>query len=389
MSELPASNLPLSQLSFYLTEGCNLACRVCRQPASGDPSQPGTCAPPTSTPERLAPELFEQALSEALPLGLQTVKLTGRDPLLHPRFDAFLERLSSTPVDIIIETSGAGLTRARAKRLAQLQAERQPARQNGTPERGCVVVVGLEGADAQTHDTLSGQPGSFAQAMRALEELARAGLAPQMAFSILRQNAEQVAEMVRLGEACGANPVRFHLPSLQPSDGALPDGSPAADLQVEELIALGRRVERELARVAHVPLHFDQPPAFRGLNPKFRVDPVERCAVRNALSVLVSGEYALCGVSQMAPELVLGRVGLEPLAALWREHPLLGFLRAGLPAQLTGVCARCMLKDSCLGRCVVMNYYQSGSFWGPFWFCQAAEQAGLFPASRLMESCVR
>jgi hypothetical protein len=33
--------------------------------------------------------------------------------------------------------------------------------------------------------------------------------------------------------------------------------------------------------------------------------------------------------------------------------------------------------------CVAQNYYRSGDLFAPFWFCEQAEAAGLFPESRL------
>lgn len=58
-------------------------------------------------------------------------------------------------------------------------------------------------------------------------------------------------------------------------------------------------------------------------------------------------------------------------------------LREGLPLRLGGVCGRCLMKGRCLGMCVAQNYYGAGSLWAPHWFCEQAEAAGLFPASRL------
>ncbi len=42
------------------------------------------------------------------------------------------------------------------------------------------------------------------------------------------------------------------------------------------------------------------------------------------------------------------------------------------------------MKGRCLGSCVAQNYYRSGSLWAPFWFCEEADAAGLFPPSRLI-----
>jgi radical SAM protein with 4Fe4S-binding SPASM domain len=82
-------------------------------------------------------------------------------------------------------------------------------------------------------------------------------------------------------------------------------------------------------------------------------------------------------------DLVFGEVGKDPLGVVWREHTILEALREGLPERLEGVCSRCLMRGRCLGSCVAQNYYSTGSLWAPFWLCEQAEGAGLFPASRL------
>ena len=67
---------PLSRIYFYLTEGCNLACRHCWLAPGFDPDGSRHAVLPV--------ELFETAIREARPLGLARVKLTGGEPLLHP-----------------------------------------------------------------------------------------------------------------------------------------------------------------------------------------------------------------------------------------------------------------------------------------------------------------
>lgn len=67
---------PLNQLYFYLTEGCNLACRHCWLAPKFDADG--------SRYAMLPVELFETAVREAKPLGLSGLKLTGGEPLCTP-----------------------------------------------------------------------------------------------------------------------------------------------------------------------------------------------------------------------------------------------------------------------------------------------------------------
>jgi radical SAM protein with 4Fe4S-binding SPASM domain len=101
------------------------------------------------------------------------------------------------------------------------------------------------------------------------------------------------------------------------------------------------------------------------------------------LGVIASGHYALCGIGEQVPDLVFGEVGKDLLEEVWRENAILKALREGLPERLEGVCGRCLMKQRCLGSCVAQNYYSKGSLWAPYWFCEQAEEASLFPTSRL------
>jgi SynChlorMet cassette radical SAM/SPASM protein ScmF len=310
------------------------------------------------------------AVREALPLGLRVVKLAG-EPLLHPDLPALLDALEAWNLRVALDTSGAGLTPALALRLARMQR--------------CSVAIGLDGAYPELHDALAGRPGAFAAAVGAARLLAGLGIAPHLVSLVLRRNARETRAMVRLAEELGAPSLRFVAPG---SGLPLPDGQAAELLTVEELIAVGRRVERQLTRETNLRLLFDQPPAFRGLHDPLTIDGRGRCSFLRTVGLLPGGLYALCGAASAgrAPDLVFGPAAPGTLERIWRGHPTLAMLRAGMPYQLQGVCERCVMKTACMGNCAAENYLRTGAFWGPYWFCEAAEKAGLFPAGRLLEN---
>lgn len=349
---------PLSQLYFYLTEGCNLACRHCWLAPKLDPGAQRYASLPV--------DLFEEAVRQAKPLGLQGVKLTGGEPLMHPAIGQLLEIVRREELGLTIETNGLLCTPQMAAEIARCG--------------GTFVSVSIDGADAATHEWVRGVAGSFEAACQAVRNLAAVGLAPQVIFSVMRRNADQLEAVVRLAEGLGAGSVKFNV--VQPT--ARGEQLHRADgvLSVAELIELGRYVERELAPGTRLQLFFDHPAAFRPLSRMASGDGCGVCGILGILGVLPSGHYALCGIGEQVPELVFGQVGVDPLERIWREHPVLLQLRAGLPDQLQGICGDCLMKRICLGSCVAQNYYRSQYLWAPFWFCQEAEALGLFPASR-------
>ena len=58
-------------------------------------------------------------------------------------------------------------------------------------------------------------------------------------------------------------------------------------------------------------------------------------------------------------------------------------LREGLPERFGGICGDCLMKGTCLGCCIAQNYYRSKDLWIPYWYCEEAKNAGLFPESRM------
>ena len=135
-----------------------------------------------------------------------------------------------------------------------------------------------------------------------------------------------------------------------------------------------------------VKLFFDYPMAFRAMSRIACGDGCGVCGIIGILGIIASGHYALCGIGEHIPELVFGKVRTDSLEEVWTGNSILRGLRSGLPGRLDGVCSRCLMKYRCLGTCVAQNYYRTGSFLGPYWFCELAEERNLFPKSRIAES---
>ena len=355
----PTGRPPLHTLYFYLTEGCNLACRHCwmgpRFDATGNRYS------------NLPVELFETAIREAKPLGLSGVKLTGGEPLFHPRFKHFLEIVRREDLKLTVETNGLLCTPEIAAEIAK------------SPNR--FVSVSIDGIEAATHEWVRGVPGAFEAARQAVRNLVAAGTRPQVIFTVMRSNAAQVDAMVRMAEELGAASLKFNV--VQPTARGENLHESQETLSIADLIALGRHVERELAPKAKLQIFFHHPYAFRALQRIASGDGCGACGIFGILGVIANGHYALCGIGEQVPDLIFGAIGKVRLEEVWKENAILKALREGLPGRLEGVCGRCLMKGRCLGLCIAQNYYSKGSLWAPYWFCQQAEEAGLFPASRL------
>jgi len=347
----------LSQLYFYLTEGCNLACRHCWLAPRYDPELTAT--------QVLDPELFETAIVEAQPLGLQSIKLTGGEPLLHPAFRSLLDIASRRGVSVSLETNGTLLTPDVAAALSSFG--------------GVTVGVSIDGSDATTHDAIRGVAGSFAAATAAIRLLVDNGIHPQVVFSVMSSNREQVAGVADMAEELGANGVKYNV--IQPTGRGETARADDPPLSIADYLTISEFVDRELRPQASIRLHVDVPLAFQPLS---YLDSYGggACGILTILGVLPNGRYALCGIGKHEPKMVFGRVGHDALGSVWARNPVLQLLRDNLPSGLKGICADCLVSDTCSGACIAQNYHRTRDVLAPFWFCESADEQGLFPQSR-------
>jgi SynChlorMet cassette radical SAM/SPASM protein ScmF len=350
---------PLDQIYFYLTEGCNMACRHCWLSPKFDTDG--------SLYASLPVELFKNAIQEAKPLGLRRVKLTGGEPLLHPEFSKLLAIIRQNELALTIETNGLLCTKKIASEIAKI------------PNR--TVSVSIDGADAATHEWIRGVTGSFERAKRAVKNLAETGTPPQVIMTLMQCNFREVAAIVHMAGELGASSVKFNI--LQPTGRAEQHLHETNGLSIIDIIETGRYVEMELAKKTPLNLIFDYPLAFRPLSRIGNGDGCSICGILNIIGVISSGQYALCGIGEQVAGLVFGKVGVDELDRIWHSNDILNALRQGIPTRLDGICARCLMKHRCLGACVAQSFYRTGSLWAPFWFCEQAEAKRLFPATRL------
>lgn len=349
----------LTSIYFYLTEGCNLKCRHCWLAPKFD--EKVKC--PT-----LPVNLFQTAIKEAKPLGLQSVKLTGGEPLMHPMFTDLLKIVRHENIGLTIETNGMLCTPDVAEEIGK------------APHSS--VSVSIDGADAATHEWMRGVSGCFERSKQAVRNLVNAGIETEIIMSLTRRNADQIEDVIRMAEDLGALSVKFNI--VQPTARGESFIKKGESLSVEDLIRLGHYNEEVIAKTTDLKLFFDYPNAFRSLSRIAKHDCGE-CAILNIIGVIASGYYALCGIGEHIKELVFGKVGEDSLDGVWMESVILKSLREGLLGNLEGVCKQCILKKSCLGRCVAQNYYTGKTLWSPFWFCDEAYRKGLFPSTRLCD----
>ncbi len=349
----------LNTLYVYLTSGCNCSCRHCWfVPAAEEAG--------SASSEMLDPVVLRTAIEQALPLGLTSLKWTGGEPTLHPKFPEFLSLQKEFSLGGLIETNGMLLSAALVENIVDAGVTS--------------VSVSLDGAKAMTHDRIRGVEGGFDRTLKGVRALVAAGLRPELILTLQTENVAELDDFFSLAEQLDAGAVELNI--LQPVLRGAALQRAGGMLSIAELLEINRKVNEVWSGEFSVPINLDIPMAFRPLGKLMSGESAGACSILNILGVLPRGDYALCGVGQHIAELSMGRVMDVQLSDIWQNHPVLKKLRVDLPLHLQGICAACLMQSACLGCCVAANYQQSAALMAPYWFCQQAAELGLFPESR-------
>lgn len=345
---------------LYFSQYCNLKCRHCW-------IDPQFSTEKIKGDEEVDVQTVISALEECRQLGMASVKITGGEPFLRKDIFKLLDYLKNNKIEIMLETNATLIKEEEAKALKEANVSQ--------------IAVSLDGPDEQTHQLLRGIKGSFTQAIDGIKFLKEQSLNVQVIISLWRKNKDYIKATIDLSRHLGVNSFKLNIiQNISRADKMAEDNE---ILSVKEVIDFYKELKEELEKEPPFKVIFDIPPAFHPLVDS-QLKDLCTCGIMNILGILGDGKISICGIGRRAETLVLGQVGQNKIKDIWNEHPTLKEIRGKVPGNLEGVCAKCILKYYCLGKCRAEAYYSQGSLLAPLSFCQEAYEQGLFPVSRLI-----
>lgn len=314
-------------LTWELTYACNLACAHCLS-SSGrrDPRELDTAEAKAVIDELEAMQVFY-------------VNIGGGEPTVRPDFWELLDYATAHHVGVKFSTNGVRITPQAARRLAA----------NDYVD----VQVSLDGATAEVNDALRG-PGSYATALRAMENLSDAGMRNfKLSVVCTRHNISQLGEFKELADRYGA---QLRLTRLRPSgrgadvwDELHPSAAQQRELY-EWLLAHGDSVLTGDS-FFHLSAYGESLP---GLN---------LCGAGRVVCLIDPvGDVYACPFA-IHDDFLAGNVrDAGGFAGVWRTSALFERLRA---PQTGGACASCSFYDSCKGGCMAAKFFTGLPLDGP------------------------
>ena len=320
-------------LTWELTYACNLACVHCLS-SSGK-----------RDPRELSTAQCKAIIDELQRMQVFYVNIGGGEPTVRPDFWELVDYATAHQVGVKFSTNGIRITREVADRLAASDY--------------VDVQISLDGATAEVNDAVRGA-GSFAMAIKALENLAAAGFADaKISVVVTRHNVAQLDDFKALADTYGAT---LRITRLRPSgrgadvwDELHPTAAQQRELY-DWLVANGERV---LTGDSFFHLSgLGAPGALAGLN---------LCGAGRVVCLIDPvGDVYACPFA-IHDQFLAGNVVPEDgfgtrFSDVWKNSPLFADLRS---PQSAGACGSCGHYDSCRGGCMAAKFFTGLPLDGP------------------------
>ncbi|MCQ8835208.1 mycofactocin radical SAM maturase [Streptomyces malaysiensis] len=314
-------------LTWELTYACNLSCSHCLS-SSG-----------RRDPRELSTAEAKAVIAELEAMQVFYVNIGGGEPTVRPDFFELLDYATSHHVGVKFSTNGVRITPEVAERLAR----------NDYVD----VQISLDGATADVNDAVRGA-GSYATAIRAMENLAEAGLKNfKLSVVCTRHNIPQLDAFKALADRYGA---QLRLTRLRPSGRG-------ADVWDELHPLPGQQRELYDWLVAHGETVLTGDSFFHLSAFGEALLGLNLCGAGRVVCLIDPvGDVYACPFA-IHDEFLAGNVR-EPLgfAGVWRGSEL--FRRLRVP-QNGGSCSSCAFYDTCKGGCMAAKFFTGLPLDGP------------------------
>ncbi|MBK7721166.1 MAG: mycofactocin radical SAM maturase [Austwickia sp.] len=332
-------------LTWELTYGCNLACVHCLS-SSG-----------RRDPRELDTAQCTALIDEFAAMGVFYLNVGGGEPTIRPDFWRIVDHALDRGVGMKFSTNGSRIDATRARWIV------------ARPYLD--VQVSLDGATAAVNDAVRGQ-GSYATAIRALENLAEAG-ARDVKISVVctRDNIGQLDDFALIAQRYSA---MLRLTRLRPSGRGATSWHalhPRPEQQRELYDWLLRAGDRVLTGDSFFHLSgFGQP--LPGLN---------LCGAGRVVCLVDPvGDVYACPFA-IHEHFLAGNVVAAGFAAIWRDSPTFTALRVADG----GTCTACPSFSTCRGGCRAAKFFTGLPEDGPDPECVRADRtptgAGAVPVA--------
>lgn len=312
-------------LTVYLevTRDCNLDCRHCSIKKEK-----------VDMPVEKAKVILDQLVQERV----FKVYFTGGEPLLYTGLYELLRYIKGKSIWSLVQTNGLLITDAVAESLKEAGVG--------------ACDLPLFGITPQTHDSITGLPGSFEKLFSAIDVLSEHDVRTFVSYVVVKPNVKEFSPFFdwALQRGIQLAHVRRYIPQ-HPHDKLLPD--------TEKLRPIISEYAQKRNEYDEKGLHYEIEEAF-----DFSEQMGARCPAGIQLChITAEGNITPCPYVPVQGESVFEK-GFK---SVWEESSVLQ--RARNAVVSTGKCKTCKYLSDCGGGCIGAAYSITGTFEAPDPYC--------------------
>jgi pyrroloquinoline quinone biosynthesis protein E len=309
-----------------LTYKCPLACLYCSNPHDF-----------AGHKDRLTTDRWLRVFKEAEELGVVQLHLTGGEPLLRQDLESLIAGARELDLYINLITSGAPVTRERLTKLVEAGLDN--------------LQLSFQSLESTTARTIAGRE-SLEQKLQVADWARELGVPLTINMVLVRQNIDQVSEIVAFAEQAGAE--RLELANAQYLGFALQNRDallPSRD-QIEKARGIARDAKQR--NKGRIEILFVLPDYYSEF-PRACMDGW----ARRYIVVTPDGFVLPCHQAHTIRTLQFETIFERPLTKIWQNSPALAAFRG--QSWMTEPCRSCDRRNIDFGGCRCQAYHLANS----------------------------
>jgi len=333
----------LSELWIQVNDFCNLSCQHCLVSSGPDREQ------------GLKTDRLIDAIDQAVALGTKRIFFTGGEPLARPDILELVQHvLKVHQLELVVLTNGTLLKGDLLSGLSEFAAPLSTSKEQPEISSELRIQVSLDGSNPEINDPIRGQ-GSFRAVCKGIQAAVEVGLRPTLTTTILKQNLNDIDELIRLASTLGLR--NFHL--LWPHRrGRLLDGLSDDVPHPDEILRVVRKAQQCALELNVIIDNIEEFRLRLDGSPGVKNDLAG--SGWNSLCLYTDGciypSASLAGVS----ELQCGDLTKQTLSEIWKQSEVCKELREATVEKKTQ-CRSCSIRFLCGGGDVEHGYWASST----------------------------
>jgi len=329
-----ANSYHLRELKIEVNRECPLRCLHCS--SNGAPY----------ALENLDPNRVCEIIREFDSMGGKTLAISGGEPLLYEELPLVLDVCRDVGLEPQFYTTGIAYYKPRISPISTVMLEL-------LKQCGAKVVFSVQGAKAETHDTLTQVIGSFDITIESLRHALTAGICAEVHIVPMAINFEEIADIVHLVTSLGVRKVSWLRFVPQGRGESYRSHLLLNRDQIRQLRVMKHDLQRMYPKVK---IRTGSP--FNILCPQ---SPAECVAATSEMAIRPDGYTVPCDAfKQFIGDYRFSNILEHSLAEVWEKSELLNEVRRLKELRYSSICQSCPAYSRCHSGCIAQKSIAAG-----------------------------